>query len=182
MARATHLLMSCLALAAGCLSALAGLGLLIWCLLVLLLAAWGYRYLARNPVGSWLIDARGLSMAQGAATQMRVDGESARCGFAGIQGRADADPLLAAGMGGRQTAKAVPRLRLEVVRGWQLAPWWLQLHYRAQGQRRWRSLLLWPDSASPEALRLLRSEDFSGPRVKPCPQVLPKVKRVEGDL
>lgn len=51
---------------------------------------------------------------------------------------------------------------LEVRRGWQFAPWLLQLRYRYPSQRRWRSLLLWPDSACAETLRLLRTAPAFG--------------------
>lgn len=47
-------------------------------------------------------------------------------------------------------------------RGWQLSPWLLQVRYRLQGQRRWRSLLVWPDSATSETRRLLRSNEVFG--------------------
>ena len=51
------------------------------------------------------------------------------------------------------------RRPVELERGWQLSPWLLQLRYRLRGQRRWRSLLVWPDSASSETRRLLRSHE-----------------------
>ncbi|WP_439133847.1 hypothetical protein [Pseudomaricurvus sp.] len=47
-------------------------------------------------------------------------------------------------------------------RGWQLSPWLVQLRYRRQGQKRWHWQLVWPDSATPETRRLLRSHEAFG--------------------
>jgi len=43
---------------------------------------------------------------------------------------------------------------------WSLFPWLILIRYRVPG-RRWTSRLLWPDSADPESLRVLRASLFS---------------------
>lgn len=54
------------------------------------------------------------------------------------------------------------RIPVEVRRSWHLASWLLQLQYRPQGQRRWQTVLIWPDSASAETRRLLRAHEAFG--------------------
>lgn len=55
-----------------------------------------------------------------------------------------------------------PPRPVAVRRSWHLSVWLLQLQYREPGQRRWCSLLVWPDSASAETRRILRSHEAFG--------------------
>lgn len=52
-----------------------------------------------------------------------------------------------------------PARQVTVRRTWHLSVWLLQLQYREPGQHRWHSILVWPDSASEETRRILRSHE-----------------------
>ena len=52
-----------------------------------------------------------------------------------------------------------PPVLVSIRRSWHLSAWLFQLQYRPLGQRRWKTLLVWPDSACAETRRILRSHD-----------------------
>lgn len=135
------MLASVLALLSLGLSAVAGLWFGAAIALILVVSAWGYRTLISQPALIWQVLGTECFRLNGTDSSL----------LAGPKAAVVPADLLCLAQPTRQP--------IQIRRSWHLATWLLQLHYRDSGQRRWRSVLVWPDSACAETRRILRSHE-----------------------
>jgi hypothetical protein len=134
-------LASVLALLSLGLSAVTGLWFGAAITLILVVSAWGYRTLISQPTLIWQV----------------LGSECFR--WNNSDSSITADPKASAVPADSPRSPQPARQPMQIRRSWHLSTWLLQLHYRDSGQRRWRSVLVWPDSACPETRRILRSHE-----------------------